>query len=76
MAKEAKRAIRTLSVKKEDIEKLRGKSSDEKRVTEILSVIQKISYNIRSLNDVFVENFCNEKGITTLMEMIEAAEKV
>jgi hypothetical protein len=70
LAKEAKRAIRNLNLKKEDIEKLKNKH-DEKKVTEILSVIQKISYNVRAANDTFIEIFVNEKGIATLMDLIE-----
>jgi hypothetical protein len=71
--REGRRTVRDLEKCIDETKQL-SKDPDPNRISKLLGVIQKISYNVRSMLDGFVENFVREKGIQTIMELIDEAE--
>ena len=62
LAREANRTVRDIKKCIEEIKKY-NKKTEQVRVTKLLGIIQKISYNVRARIDEFIEPFVDEKGI-------------
>ena len=75
LAREANRTVRDIKKCIEEIKKY-TKKTEHSRVTKLLGIIQKISYNLRAKLDPYVEGFVDEKGIQAIMEFIDQAQEL
>jgi len=72
LKKEAKRTVKELITETEEIRNLKKKIDAAK----ILGSIKRISYNIRSMIDLFVKEFVAYDGIKEIMDLIEVSEEI
>lgn len=59
LKKEADRTVRDLGKCVDEVNSFDDNKSDKKRVSKVLGVIKKISYNLRSMLLVFIQEFCD-----------------
>lgn len=75
LGKEAERHVRQLNQCKNHIEKLKD-SKTSVNVDDLLGILQKISYNVRSNHDQFISIFVKEQGLKLIMESIDTTLKL